>query len=78
MGPTKRNNDLRNRGDRRAFLSAKAPLNDQRRLSMQRELSPVEARSGVVSGRVFLVLVSSFIGAAIALGLAWFIFARVH
>jgi hypothetical protein len=38
---------------------------------MRREVSPVESRSGVVSGRVFLVLISSFIGAVIALGLAW-------
>lgn len=38
---------------------------------MQRELTPTESRSGVVSGRVFLVLISSFIGAIIALGLAW-------
>ena len=41
---------------------------------MQRELTPTEARSGVVSGRVFLVLVSSFVGAIIALGLAWALF----
>ena len=32
---------------------------------MQRELNPVESRSGVISGRVLLVLVSSFIGALI-------------
>ncbi len=38
---------------------------------MQRELDPVESRSGVVSGRVLLVLVSSFVGTLIALGLAW-------
>lgn len=38
---------------------------------MQRDLTPTEARSGIVSGRVFLVLVSSFIGAIVALGLAW-------
>ena len=38
---------------------------------MQRESTPVEARSGVVIGRVLLVLVSSFVGAIIALGLAW-------
>jgi hypothetical protein len=42
---------------------------------MQRELNPVQSRSGVVSGRVLLVLVSSFAGALIALGLSWaFIF----
>ena len=38
---------------------------------MQRELNPVQARGGVVSGRVLLVLVSSFVGALIALGLSW-------
>src|SRR5258708_24981177 len=38
---------------------------------MQRELTPVESRGGVVSGRVLLVLVASFIGALIALGLSW-------
>jgi len=45
---------------------------------MRREISPVESRSGVVSGRVFLVLISSFIGAVIALGLAWALFVRPH
>ena len=38
---------------------------------MQRELNPVESRGGVISGRVLLVLVLSFIGALIALGLSW-------
>ena len=38
---------------------------------MPTEVTPVEARSGVVSGRVFLVLISSVAGAAIALGLVW-------
>jgi hypothetical protein len=45
---------------------------------MQRDLTPVESRSGAVSGRVFLVLISSFIGAVIALGLAWALFIRPH
>jgi hypothetical protein len=45
---------------------------------MRREISPVESRGGVVSGRVFLVLVSSFLGAVIALGLAWALFVRPH
>ena len=45
---------------------------------MPTELTPVEARSGVVSGRIFLVLVSSLSGAAIALALAWiFLHARL-
>ena len=44
---------------------------------MQREVTPVESRGGVVSGRVLLVLVSSFVGALIALGLSWaFLFSR--
>jgi hypothetical protein len=43
---------------------------------MQRELTPTESRSGLVSGRIFLVLISSFIGAIIALGLAWALFIR--
>lgn len=38
---------------------------------MRRLLTPGEARSGVVSGRVLTVLVVSFFGAAVALGLAW-------
>ena len=37
---------------------------------MQREVTPTEARSGVVSGRIITVLVISTIGAVIALG-AW-------
>ena len=45
---------------------------------MQREVSPVESRGGVISGRVVLVLISSFIGAIIALGLAWAFFIRPH
>ena len=43
---------------------------------MQREITPTESRGGVVSGRVFLVLISSFAGAVIALGLAWALFLR--
>jgi nitrogen fixation protein FixH len=38
---------------------------------MQRELNPVESRGGVISGRVLLVLISSFVGALIAVGLSW-------
>jgi hypothetical protein len=43
---------------------------------MQRELTPTESLSGVVSGRIFLVLISSFAGAVIALGLAWALFVQ--
>ena len=45
---------------------------------MRREISPVESRGGVVSGRVILVLLSSFVGAVIALGLTWALFIRPH
>jgi len=38
---------------------------------MQRELNPVESRGGVISGRVLLVLVLSFVGALVAMGLSW-------
>ncbi len=38
---------------------------------MQRELTPVEARSGVVSGRVITILVISSVGAVLALALTW-------
>jgi hypothetical protein len=67
-----------NRGDGPTFNTAKAPGTTNGGSFMQREVSPVESRSGVVSGRVFLVLISSFIGAVIALGLAWALFIRPH
>ena len=38
---------------------------------MERELTPVEARGGVVSGRIITILVISTTAAIIALGLAW-------
>jgi hypothetical protein len=38
---------------------------------MERELTPVEARGGVVSGRVLTILALSSIGAVVALALAW-------
>lgn len=40
---------------------------------MERELTPVEARSGVISGRIIRILIISTTVAAMALGLAWFI-----
>ncbi len=43
---------------------------------MRRDLTPNDSRSGVVSGRVILVLMSSFAGAIIALGLSWALFIR--
>ena len=38
---------------------------------MEREVTPVEARSGVVSGRILSILVLSSVGAVVALALAW-------
>ena len=67
-----------NRGDGPAFNTAKAPWTTNGGSSMRREVSPIDSRSGVVSGRVFLVLISSLMGAVIALGLAWALFIRPH
>jgi hypothetical protein len=41
---------------------------------MRRELTPGQARSGAISGRVITVLLISFLGACIALAVAWAIF----
>jgi len=38
---------------------------------MERELTPTEARSGVVSGRILTILVVSAVGAVAALAIAW-------
>jgi hypothetical protein len=38
---------------------------------MERELTPVEARGGVISGRIVTVLAISFVGAVIALAGVW-------
>ena len=38
---------------------------------MERERTPVEARGGVISGRVITVLAISFTGAVIALAGVW-------
>jgi len=38
---------------------------------MQRELTPTEARGGVVSGRIVTVLAMSFLGAVVALAGVW-------
>ena len=40
---------------------------------MKADLSPTEARSGVVSGRVITVLITSLLGAMAALGVTWLI-----
>jgi len=43
---------------------------------MRRELTTTQARGGVVSGRVITVLLVSFVGACVALGLAWFLLTK--
>ncbi|HYC64376.1 MAG TPA: hypothetical protein VEC14_06575 [Reyranellaceae bacterium] len=43
---------------------------------MQRELTPDEARSGVVSGRVITVMVVGTLGALAALSATWWFFFR--
>ena len=59
-----------------AFFS-KSLMNKANGAPMERELTPVEARSGVVSGRVLTVLALSSVGAVVALALAWlFLFPR--
>ena len=48
-------------------LCSSTPLED----AMERELTPVEARGGVISGRVITVLAISFAGAFIAMASVW-------
>ncbi len=43
---------------------------------MERDRTPTEARSGIISGRVTLVLVTSFLGAVLALALCWLFLIR--
>ena len=38
---------------------------------MERELTPVEARGGLISGRIVTVLAMSFVGPVIALAGLW-------
>jgi hypothetical protein len=58
-------------------VCSKSLMNKANGALMERELTPVEARSGVVSGRVLTVLALSSVGAVIALALAWlFLFPR--
>lgn len=42
---------------------------------MQPEVTPTEARSAVVTGRVLTVLIISFLGAAGGMALAWYLLA---
>ena len=41
--------------------------------AMERELTPVEARGGVISGRIITLLVVSTVGAIIAMAGLWVI-----
>ncbi|MFZ5783648.1 MAG: hypothetical protein ACOY4R_25910 [Pseudomonadota bacterium] len=41
---------------------------------MKREVTPVEARSGLTSGRIITILALSFVGAVIALAAVWYYF----
>jgi hypothetical protein len=50
-----------------AFLLSQLHLED----AMQRELTPVEARGGVISGRIVTVLALSFLGTVVALAAVW-------
>lgn len=43
---------------------------------MERELTPVEARGGVISGRIIRILIISTGAAIVALGIAWLVFSR--
>ena len=42
---------------------------------MERELTPVEARGGVISGRIFRLLAISLVGAVVAMAGVWAILA---
>jgi hypothetical protein len=45
---------------------------------MERELTPVEARGAVISGRIVKILAISCVGAVIALAVVWAIFGMPH
>jgi hypothetical protein len=47
---------------------------DQMEKPMEKEVSPVEARGGVISGRVITILAASSVGAVLALVVAWLAF----
>ena len=40
-------------------------------VAMQRALTPVEARGGIISGRIIRILIISSAAAAVALAIAW-------
>lgn len=45
---------------------------------MERELTPVEARGGVISGRIVTILTISCVGAVIAMAGVWAVLAMPH
>jgi hypothetical protein len=54
-----------------AFTSTTPKLVKPSEGAMERELTPVEVRGGVISGRIVTVPVISFVGVVIALAGAW-------
>ena len=40
---------------------------------MKPDLTPIEARGGVISGRIVTILVVSIVGALLALSAVWFL-----
>jgi hypothetical protein len=40
---------------------------------MKADLTPTEARSGVISGRIITILIISLVGVMVALGATWLI-----
>ena len=57
-----------------AFITRNHSLED----AMERERTPVEARGGVISGRIVKILVISSVGAAIAMAGVWAVLAMPH
>jgi hypothetical protein len=43
---------------------------------MENDLTPVEARGGVISGRIVTVLIASTTGALVVLSALWWFFSR--
>lgn len=48
-------------------------MNSRRGDIMRPELTPTEARSGVISGRIFTILMVSSVGAVAAMAVAWYL-----
>lgn len=66
-----RSRRLQRTGAGGVLLSNTEPPQTEMENPMEKEVSPVEARSGIISGRVLTVLAISFAGAAVALVIAW-------